>query len=397
MQDYKNILVINLMHLGDLMLTTPVFRTLRANYPQARITLLADKKLRELVECNPHLDACLFLDKKGKDDHLLSFLHFARRLRKQHFDLVINLHRNERASALAALSGGKHIIGYSKPGFALAFEQTMPNEHFAKHQVEAHFDVLRQFLGLTKIDNAGLEMVVPEAARKEAEAQWAESFPAEAKAVAFNIGASWLTKRWLRGYFAECADSFIREGYHVAFFGGPMDEEIVKGCLGDMAEKDSPLVHVFTGKVSLGVLAGLLSHCVLFLTTDSGPMHVGDAMNVPIVTMFGASPVTGFCPYDSKDILIKTPEDCHPCRIHECPKQGEEHLACMKHITVATVMEYAHGLLEETGARPALELPRPREFDCRVIDLARPRGQQLAKPQEFAGLGHEGRMRKLEQ
>ena len=220
LKEYRNILVINLMHLGDLMLVTPVLRTLRANYPQARITLLADKKLRDLVEFNPHLDECLFLDKKGEDNHPLAFLKFIMKVRAKHFDLVINLHRNERASALAAFSGGGHIVGYAKPGFSLFFDGVMANEHFIKHQVEAHFDVLRKFLGVEKIDDAGLEMTIPEAALHKADRLWQETFTKEAKVIAFNIGASWLTKRWLKEYFAQCADRFIRRGYHVAFFAG---------------------------------------------------------------------------------------------------------------------------------------------------------------------------------
>ena len=370
LKEYKNILVINLMHLGDLMLVTPVLRTLRANYPGARITLLADKKLRDLVEFNPHLDECLFLDKKGEDNHPGAFFRFIMKVRAKHFDLAINLHRNERASALAAFSGAGRIVGYAKPGFSLLFDGVMKNEHFIKHQVEAHFDVLRRFLGVEKIDDAGLEMVIPEAARQKADRLWQESFTKEAKVVAFNIGASWLTKRWLKEYFAECADRLIRRGYHVAFFGGPMDLELVESCIEDMQERESHQLKVFTGKVSLGVLAGLLRRCCLFLTTDSGPMHVGVAMNVPIVTMFGASPVTGFCPYDGKDILVKTPAPCHPCRIHECPKAGAENLMCMRDIPVDTVMECVDELLEKFGGEPAYKLPlHPGDYKCRVIDL----------------------------
>ncbi|MFC2342101.1 MAG: glycosyltransferase family 9 protein, partial [Selenomonas artemidis] len=104
---YENILVINLMHLGDLMLMTPVLRTLRHNCPAARITLLADLLLADIVRENPHVDRCLFIDKKGKDDSFLGILRFAMKLRKEKYDLVVNLHRNERASALAALSGGR--------------------------------------------------------------------------------------------------------------------------------------------------------------------------------------------------------------------------------------------------------------------------------------------------
>lgn len=370
LKEYKNILVINLMHLGDLMLVTPVLRTLRANYPQARLTLLADKKLRDLVEFNPHIDECLLLDKKGEDNHPLAFFKFILKVRAKKFDLVINLHRNERASALAAFSGGGEIVGYSKPGFSLLFNHTMANNHPIKHQVEAHFDVLRNFLGVEKIDDAGLEMVIPEAAQHKAERLWQESYAKEARVIAFNIGASWLTKRWLKEYFAQCADRLIRRGYHVAFFGGPMDVELVEACIEDMEEKDSGHLKVFTGKVSLGVLAGLLRRCCLFLTTDSGPMHVGVAMNVPIVTMFGSSPVPGFYPYDGKDVLVKTPEPCHPCRIHVCPKEGEEHMACMKKIPVDTVMAYVDELLEKYQGEPAYKLPpHPGDYQCRVIDL----------------------------
>jgi heptosyltransferase-2 len=77
---YQNILVINLMQIGDLMLTTPVLGALRKAYPAAKLTLLADSRWRDLVECNPHLDACLFMDKKGKDKGLGNLWRFCRRV-----------------------------------------------------------------------------------------------------------------------------------------------------------------------------------------------------------------------------------------------------------------------------------------------------------------------------
>ena len=119
MKNYNNILVINLMHIGDLMLVTPVLRTLRANYPQAEITLLADKKLADLVVHNQWIDECLLIDKKGEDNRLWAFIRYIFKIRRKNYDLVINLHRNERASALAAFSGAQTIVGYSKPFFSL--------------------------------------------------------------------------------------------------------------------------------------------------------------------------------------------------------------------------------------------------------------------------------------
>lgn len=367
---YKNILVINLMHIGDLMLVTPVLRTLRKNYPQAKITLLADKKLRDLVEFNPHIDECLLIDKKGADDKLPAFIKFIFKVRAKNYDLVINLHRNERASALAAFSGAKKIVGYSKPGFSLFFTKVMPNLKAVKHQIHSHFDVLREAVGIKTIDDGGLEMVLPPNADSTAQGLWNEKIPADAKVIGFNIGASWKTKRWLDSYFAECADKFLAEGYHIAFFGGPMDIELVKKCIAKQKQFDRDREHIFTGKVSLGVLAGLLRRLSLFITTDSGPMHIAVAMNTPIVTMFGASPVPGFYPYDGKDILIKTPEPCHPCGIHECPKTGADNMACMKKIPVATVMRYAHELLKEYEGRRGMDCPpHYGDYECRVIEL----------------------------
>lgn len=369
---YQNILVINLMHIGDLMLVTPVLRTLRTNYPKAKITLLADKKLRDLVEHNRRIDGCMLLDKKGADDRFGSFLRYIRKVRARHFDLVINLHRNERASALAAFSGARRIVGYAKPGFSLFFDMVLPNKKAVMHQIHSHFEVLEAsgIVAKDKIDDGGLELWLADAAKSEAARIWKAHFAEGEKVIAFHIGASWKTKRWLDCYFAACADRLIRRGYAVAFFGGPMDEALVAACIQKMQEKASAKLHVFTGKVSLAVLAGMLRRCSLFLTTDSGPMHVGVAMNVPIVTMFGASPVPGFYPYDAKDVLIKTPAPCHPCGLHECPKTGKENMACMKNIPVGVVMQYVEELLERYDGAPAYQLPAHYgAYECRVIEL----------------------------
>lgn len=374
---YKNILVINTMHIGDLMLVTPALRTLRANYPKAHIALLTDKPLVDLVRCNENIDECILIDKHGRDKGILALIRFIRQIRKRHFDLVINYHRNERASAIASFSGGKKIVGYAQPFFHRFFDHWMPNLAMADtpkdkvmHQTLCHLKVLQEAAGCTKLDDRGLEMWLPPEEEKKASDLWQKEFAEDDRVIAFNIGASWMTKRWIDAYFAECADHFIQEGYHIAFLGGPTDVAIVKACIEKMKEKDSPKVHVFTGKVSLTVLAGLLRRCCLFLTTDSGPMHVGVAMNVPIVTMFGASPVPTFYPYDGKDIVIKTPESCHPCGIHDCPKKGEDHMACMKHIPVDVVMKYSEELLVRYGGKSARELPRERgNHQCRIIAL----------------------------
>ena len=369
-RDYHNILVIHLMHLGDLMLGTPVLAALRQQYPAARITLLADKKLADVVAANEHLDECLLIDKKGADGGILGILRYAMRLRKNHYDLVINLHRNERSSALAALSGGRRIVGYAKPGFALAFDHVSPSQNQVMHEVHSHYAALRAAGVLNADGKAGLEMWIPSAAKEEAERLWQAHFAPTDKVIAINIGASWATKRWIDAYFAVVADTYLRRGYHIAVMGGPMDREMVEECRARMEEREHPHLHIFTGQVSLGVLAGLLSRCILFITTDSGPMHVGVAMHVPVICMFGSSPIPGFYPYDARSISVRAPVSCHPCRIHECPLAGEEHMMCMKRMPPDLILQYADQILREEGERPACELPAPTDFETRVVEMA---------------------------
>ena len=367
---YKNILVINLMQIGDLLLVTPVLRTLRKNYPKAKITLLADKGISDLFIANKHIDECILFDRRGEDRKLPNFVNFVKKIRRQKYDLVINLHRNERSSAFAALSGGKKIVGYSKPGFSLFFTKVMPNQKAVKHQIHSHFDVLTEAAGVKFIDDGGIEMFLTKEAKRSAAKLWKKNFAPGDKVAAFNIGASWETKRWLDSYFAYCADEIIKRGLKVAFLGSKDDIEIVNRCISQMKNFDEKKVVVFTGQVTLGELAGILSNCALMITTDSGPMHIGVAMNVPIVTMFGSSPVPGFYPYDAKDILIKTPVPCHPCRKHVCPKTGEENMLCMKKIPPEEVMKQADVLLEKFGGRPASKLPgHYGEYECQVIGL----------------------------
>lgn len=337
------ILVINLMHIGDLLLVTPVLRTLRTNYPQAHVTLLADEKLEDLVKYNKNIDELLVIDKKGYHNKLANYLQFVRDIRSKKFDIVINLHANERASFLAAFSGGKKVVGYSTFGLGLFFSRTIENRKALKHQVHSHFDVLSETLGITKIDDRGIEMWLDDQAEQRAEAIWNEAFGGRSeKVVGLNIGASWPTKRWRKEYYAQLADRLLDMGYGIAYYGGPMDVAIVNETIRLMRNKEHSLLKTFTGKMTLLELAALLKKCNVLVTNDTGPMHVAVAMNVPLVSMFGPSPVPGFYPYNDKSVVLKTPLDCHPCGKHQCPTQHE----CMWQIDVDVVMKYTLEQLE---------------------------------------------------
>jgi heptosyltransferase-2 len=176
-------------------------------------------------------------------------------------------------------------------------------------------------------------------ATQQAELLWQEAFPHQAAKAAFkviglNIGASWPTKRWPKESFARLADCLLELGYGVVYLGGAMDQELVAEAITLMQRREDPNLACLTGKMSLLELAAVLKKCTVIVTNDSGPMHVAVAMAVPLVAMFGASPVTGFYPYNDLSVVLKTSAPCHPCGRHHC-----DTLECMYAITVEEVLD----------------------------------------------------------
>ena len=270
---YKNILVINMLHIGDLLLATPVLSTLRANYPGSRITLLADAKIDGLVRYNKNIDELIPVDKKGHHNKLGNYLKLIGEIRRRNFDLVINLHPNERASALAAFSGAKKIVGYSSFGFGMFFDVLVNNKNFDKkvknnpdipHQATEHLQLLSNVLGIEPCDK-GLQMWLDDNTIASVEKRWfAYVGYNNFKVVGFNTGASWPTKRWTTDGFAAVADQLLEKGCGVAFFGGPMDKENVEEIISKMVHQGHPRIAVFTGQTNLLELGGFIRKCAVF-------------------------------------------------------------------------------------------------------------------------------------
>jgi len=380
---YKNILVINLLHIGDLLMATPLLRTLRFNYPDARITLLADAKIDGMVRFNQHIDELISVDKKGYHNKLGNYLKLIADIRRRNFDLVVNLHPNERSSALAAFSGGKKIVGYSSPGLGILFDHLVKNRNFDPksknspdiiHQAREHLRMLEKTLGITKVDDAGLEMWLDQETEDSARLLWCAEFGTQPfPVVGFNTGASWTTKRWTAEGFAAVGDQLLERGYGIAFFGGPMDRESVQEILALMKHSDHPRVAIFTGRVTLLELAGLIRKCAVFLTNDSGPMHVAVAQKAPVVAIFGPSNVVSFAPYDKRAIIVTAPDiTCRPCGIHQC-----DHHSCMKGIKPEVVLDHILALAGKISLlpRPAVFFDRDgvlnidKEYLCRSEDF----------------------------
>lgn len=336
----KKILVTFLMHLGDLTLTTPFIHALRKAAPDAHITFLADEKLKDVVLHNPYLDEVITIDKKGRDNSILALVACARKLSKMDFDVVINLHPNERCSFICALTKTKVRAGTAHPLLKFKWDIFTPLNRKI-HAAEMYMDILKQ-LGVEKIEHNGLEIFPSEENKQLAEKFWRENgvFKTD-KLVGFNIGSAVVTKRWASERFAQVADTLAAKGYKPVFFGGTMDEEMVQAAVSKM--KTTPVVA--TGAFTIGTLAAAMKRCSLIITNDSGPMHVAISQKVPIVAMYGPSSPKLYGPYTDDAVVVTAVPPCTGCSggmKHKC-----DDMQCMTRLTVEQVIEAAEKMLGE--------------------------------------------------
>lgn len=340
MKKPKKILVTYLMHLGDLLLTTPFLQALRRAYPNAHIDYLVDEKLADVVRCNPSIDKVLTIDKKGKDNSIGAIYSYAKKLSDNHYDLLINLHPNERTSFLCAATKAELKVGAVHKLFTLFFDKVIKLDKKI-HAADMYLKMLQQLDITNDLSNEGLQMPVGEQAQMFVQDFYRNNGIQDAdKVIGFNIGSAVLTKRWAGERFAQVADYFADKGYKPVFFGGSMDMELVADAVQHMYSK--PIIA--TGKLTLGQLAAAMQRCALIITNDSGPMHVAISQRVPIVAMYGPSLPNLYGPYTDNAIIVRSNPICHGCEQsgmkHKC-----DDMQCMTNLTVEQVIEAGERML----------------------------------------------------
>ena len=219
------ILIVNLMQIGDLVLTTPVFEAIKKAYPDAFLAAAVNNQFSILVDFNPYLDHVFKVDKSS----FSSFFRTLNLIRNEHFDFAFNLNRSERASALTAFSNAAFIAGYAKPPFNFLFNRVHPNRNRSMHQIFSHFFVLND-AGFN-LNPCQPSIFIPQYIQDRINRFWDSHFKPSDTVVALNVGASWPSKRWLPSYFALLADSLFNRGCRVVFLGSSSDSPIVNLCL----------------------------------------------------------------------------------------------------------------------------------------------------------------------
>lgn len=328
-REAERILVIDLLYMGDLLFATPFFRNLRRKYPEAKIDLIVNADFYDIIADNSHFDEVYAYD---KDWSIIESIQFARQLRSNKYDLGLNIHGNWRTAILLRIVNPGYNVGYGTKGRGIWLDRALaPSQD--KHMVEVYLDFLQE-LGFNGLDDEGLELEIdPQAEAAMEEFLASQGLREGEQLVGLNTGGSWPTKQWSAKGFAQLADR-LRQVYdsRVIFFGGPGDVDRVAGIAARM--ETEPIIAA--GKTSLTELAALADCCNLFISGDTGPVHVAAAVGTPTIAIFGPSDETKYQPYGGQHQVVKTDLDCRPCGEHHCP---EEHHSCMAGITVEDIIE----------------------------------------------------------
>ena len=329
---FNRILISRLKFIGDIILTTPLIKSIRKEFPNSYIAYLGDKKGVSLLEGNPYLDEIFPFDfSRNKFIQQLEYLH---KLHSKNFDLAIDLFCNPRSAILTYATGANTRIGYESRGRSWAYTIKVKDDGKIKSAIEHH----SQILNALKIEPKSFEteIFLSKDEKKEAARflNW-QGVKFEKPLVAFHIGATWPNKIWPIEKFTELADLICAKlGAEIILSFGPNDENL-KNIL---IQKSFGNIHALP-VLPVRQLAAILSHAKVFVSNDCGPMHIGPAIGLKTLGIFGPEPPEIWFPYD-KNLGHKfffSDIDCSPCRKTFCDLVGEENLKCMKNISILEI------------------------------------------------------------
>lgn len=299
--EFSNILIRATNWVGDAVMSVPALRAVRERFPPAHIAVLAKPWVADLYRRESFADEVIAYDG--------SRWQVARSLRGRGFDCALLLQNAFDAALIAWLARIPVRIGYNRDGRRLLLTHPIappkPGE-IPRHQRFYYLELLRR---------AGILDAIPQTDAIRLEGSGRKQVK---RRIGVSPGAAYGTaKQWLPERFAEAAARVAEtRDCEIALFGSKTEFELcerVRGLLNGHA------VTNYAGKTTLAEFIDLASQCELFLTNDSGAMHIASALGVPTVAVFGATDDIATGPTGPLARVVREPVDCSPCLLRECP------------------------------------------------------------------------------
>lgn len=335
--------MIHTAFLGDLVIASGFLRSLRKLYPTAAIRLLTTAQGCEVLDPNPWNIELVKLEKRGKDRGLKGAVALLKEIRAWRPDLTINLHRYARSTFLALGSGAKQVLGFKDAPLRWLHSRTVDRKQFTYESERYH-----AFLG------EGLQEADywPELFFSDEDRRFGDDLLAPLEGDRFIVIAPssvWATKRWPADRFGDLARrSWEKHGLRTVIVGSPDPVDmnlagVVERLFVHTPGRDKMLEGLplnLAGRTRLGPLKYILSRAQAVVANDSAPLHIGTAMGVPTLGIFG--PTTkelGFFPLcrpGSSDVA-EVELYCRPCGKHGHDVCPEAHFRCMRELTIEQV------------------------------------------------------------
>ena len=338
----QNFLVIKLRYIGDVVLCTPLVRSLREKFPQAKIVFLVNGGTEEILQHNPYLDEILVLPR----NNLVNQIHFLGHIRSRKFDCVLDLTDGDRSAIVTAATGAPMKIGFNKEnrwrGKVYSHQMTVEDDRM--HMIDLHGQVGAP-LGIRGPFSLP-EVFVIEKEEKRAEQILEKEGLQDGPWVMIHPTARYWSKAWPAERFAALGDLLAKQGIAVALVGSEKDRNI-----GEKIQHiaQSKLIS-FMGRTSILELAALMKRCLLFIGNDGGPMHMAGAIGCPVLAIFGPTDPAVWGPRGNQVNVVYKGLDCHACFLPGCLR-GEE--SCMKLISVDEVYGLATQMLSKHHGCPS--------------------------------------------
>lgn len=317
------ILLVRFSSIGDILLTTPLIRALRARHPAARIDALTKGAFVPLLADNPHLDAVLS-PREGE-----SLRALAARLRPADYTHRLDLHGSLRSSLLRVLLPGRWS-GYSKRKLARALLVRTKRDRYPPGTPPVPERYFEAAAGLdVRPDGLPPEFALSARAVEEAGAFLAEAgVPAGRAVIALAPGAAHATKRWPLEYWMTVARTLGADGNRVVVVGGPEDAAAAAAVA-----RVSPAVMLAAGKFGLQGTGALLKRSKVLVSGDTGVMHMATGVGTPVVALFGPTvEAFGFFPYRARAEVLQRDLPCRPCSRMGGPACPLGHHDCLRGI-----------------------------------------------------------------
>jgi heptosyltransferase-2 len=324
------VLTVRFSSIGDILLTTPLFRAIRHAHPGARVTVLTKREYVPLLSHNPHVDLVLGL---APNRPLLSL---ASELRGDGYTHLLDLHDNLRSRALRLLVPGNWRT-YPKHRLARAWLIRAKRNRYRDRRpvAERYFSAARD-LGV-KPDGSPPDFFLGSEAGEQA-SEWLRTvgLEDESNIVAVAPGAAHATKRWPLDHWQALVARARESGAAVIIVGGPGDRDLGAA----LAKEGSGRVANAAGVFGLQGTGALLQRAGVVVSGDTGVMHMATAVGTPVVALFGPTvEAFGFFPYTRKASVLELPLPCRPCTAQGSSKCPLGHHRCMIDIQPGVVYE----------------------------------------------------------